>query len=331
MTTSSLRSTLALAALMAMGTAQAAEPRQSTPQPAATDPRLRELTYDPQAVVQVPTRRGEVTLIVLAPDEAITDVAAGLGGDCGKPESPWCIATQPGSRHVFIKPKSTANAANNMAIVTTKRLHSLRLEVLPDNSTRPPLYRLTIQPPSAKALERPGGAVARSPDPGTVASSAGLAALAAANTELIARLKTLKSAEQLVADRMQARPSVQNTNYTIAEGADSSDIAPTMVFDDGRFTYLKLPGNREVPAVFHVQGDGSEALLNTRMDQDLLVVDRVARKLVLRAGNAVISLHNEAFDVDGIPPEDGTTVPGLQRVLKTPGVRAGATLTGEAR
>ena len=74
----------------------------------AADPRLREVRYDPQSVVTVPVKRGIVTDIVLDGDEAITDVASGLGGDCSKPEASWCIAAQPGGRHIFVKPKSTA-------------------------------------------------------------------------------------------------------------------------------------------------------------------------------------------------------------------------------
>ena len=53
-----------------------------------------------------------------------------------------------------------------------------------------------------------------------------------------------------------------NSSYSIAEGSGSEDIVPTLVFDDGRFTYFRFPGNREVPAVFHVLGDGSETLVN---------------------------------------------------------------------
>ena len=119
-----------------------------------------------------------------------------------------------------------------------------------------------------------------------------------------------------MAERLQAKPQVKNTNYAIAEGADSQDIMPTLIFDDGRFTYLRLPGNREVPAVFHVLGDGSETLVNVRMEDDLLVVDRVSRRLMLRAGSAVVGIWNEAFDLDGAPPNEDTTVPGVQRVLK---------------
>jgi type IV secretion system protein VirB10 len=89
---------------------------------------------------------------------------------------------------------------------------------------------------------------------------------------------------------------VLNSHYSIAEGSASQDIVPTLVFDDGRFTYIRFPGNREVPAVFHVLPDGSETLVNTRMEDDLLVVDRVSRRLMLRAGQAVVGVWNEAFD-----------------------------------
>jgi type IV secretion system protein VirB9 len=115
---------------------------------------------------------------------------------------------------------------------------------------------------------------------------------------------------------MKVAPDVVNSDYSIAEGQGSMDIIPTLIFDDGRFTYLRFPNNREVPAVFHVLSDGSETLVNTRMEGDLLVVDRVSRRLMLRAGQQVIGVWNEAFDIDGIAPKAGTTVNGVERVLR---------------
>lgn len=283
----------------------------------AADPRLREIVYDPTAVVTLPTRRGEVTLITLAHDEQITELAAGLGADCARPEAPWCIAAQPGGRHVFVKPKSSALAPNNLAIVTDKRTHSIRLAVLADNDPKPPVYRLNIRPP-APAIPAASLAAAL-PTAASSQADANAAALRTASAQLLQALRTLKTPAQQLDERMQARPQVHNTQYSVAEGPSSQDIVPTLVFDDGRFTYLKFPGNREVPAVFQVQGDGSEALLNTHMDDDLLVIDRVSRRLVLRAGQAVVNLHNEQFDIDGVAPEGGTTVPGVQRLLRTPG------------
>jgi hypothetical protein len=68
------------------------------------------------AVVTVPVKRGVVTLVVLDADESITEVAAGLGGDCAKAESAWCVAAQPGGRNFFVKAKSSASAANRASI-----------------------------------------------------------------------------------------------------------------------------------------------------------------------------------------------------------------------
>lgn len=266
---------------------------------AQADPRLREQIYDPQAVVTVPVQRGVVTLILLDEDEAITEVAAGLGGDCARPESAWCIAAQPGGRHLFVKPRSRAQAPNTLAVITTRRVHSFRLVVGQSGA----VYRLQMRAPQAPPL--PVMAVPRTAVPAPAAPPP---------------LPELPrpSPGALVAERLQARPLVRNTAYALAEGPGSEDIVPTLVFDDGRFTYLRFPGNREVPAVFHVQGDGSETLVNARMEDDLLVVDRVSRRLMLRAGQAVVGLWNEAFDLEGAPPVQATTVPGVQRVLRLP-------------
>lgn len=268
----------------------------------SADPRLRELQYDPRAVVTVPVKRGVVTHVVLDADEVITELGAGMGGDCAKPEAVWCVAAQPGGRNIFVKPKSGASAPNNLAVVTDRRTHAFRFVVLPDGDARPPVYRLVVK---ARVL-RPAVTLPVATVPG----------LALPQLLLQTPLVSSPSAEELIAERMKATAQVLNSQYSIAEGAGSQDIVPTLVFDDGRFTYFRFPGNREVPAVFQVLPDGSESLVNTRMEEDLLVVDRVSRRLMLRAGQAVIGVWNEAFDLDGVPPADGTTVPGVQRLVR---------------
>jgi len=265
------------------------------------DPRLRTVTYDPAGVIAVPVKRGTVTLIVLAADESIAEVASGLGADCAKPDASWCVAAQPGGRTLYVKPKTLASAPNNLAVVTNRRIHNFRFIVLEDRDPRPPLYRLVVKAPAQPPASPPV------PDQHPPLSP--LPALA---------LPALPSPAQVVAERLQARPQVMNTRYSLAEGPKSEDIVPTLVFDDGKFTYLRFPGNREVPAVFQVLGDGSESLVNTRMEDDLLVVDRVSRRMMLRAGQAVVGLWNEAFDLDGTPPEQGTTVAGVRRLLRQP-------------
>lgn len=269
------------------------------------DPRLREVVYDPRAVVTVPVKRGVVTHIVLDDDEAITDVGAGLGGDCSKPETAWCIAALPGGHNIFVKPKTTANVPNNLAVVTDRRAYSLRFVVLADGDPKVPVYRLVIRPPVARAA-----AAAPVVEPPALPSP---------------RVEPLPSPQAVVAERMKATPEVLNADYSMAVGESSGDIVPTLVFDDGRFTYFSFAGNREVPAVFQVLGDGSETLVNARMEDKLLVVDRVSRRLMLRAGSAVVGIWNDAFDLEGRPPSGGTTVPGVERVIKAQASAVGRT------
>jgi type IV secretion system protein VirB9 len=52
---------------------------------------------------------------------------------------------------------------------------------------------------------------------------------------------------------------------------------------------------------------------------------------MLRAGLVVVGVWNEAFDLDGAPPADGTTVPGVQRVVKAEAGAAAATAVQEQR
>ena len=262
---------------------------------AQADGRLVALPYAGDRVVDVPVKRGIVTLIELASDEQISTVATGQGADCEQPAAQWCVAAPAGGRRLFVKPRAPAQGPNNLTVVTDRRVHVFRLLPMTERDKREPVYRLTVLAPPDKSATRPATAL---PLP-------------------LPELPPLRPADPAtVAERLQAAPEVVNTLYSAAEGEHAADILPTLVFDDGRFTYLRFANNREVPAVFHVQRDGTETLVNTRMEGDLLVVDRVSRRLNLRAGSAVVGLWNEAFDVDGQPPVLGTTVPGVAREVR---------------
>lgn len=259
------------------------------------DGRLMALPYAGDRVVDVPVKRGIVTLIELAADEQISTVATGQGADCEQPAAQWCVAAPAGGRRLFVKPRTAAQGPNNLTVVTDRRVHVFRLLPIAERDKREPVYRLTVLAPPDKPAVPPTPIV---PLP---------------ESEL-PPIRPVDPAN--VAGRLQAAPEVVNTLYSASEGEHAADILPSLVFDDGRFTYLRFANNREVPAVFHVQRDGTETLVNTRMEGDLLVVDRVSQRLNLRAGSAVVSLWNEAFDVDGQPPVQGTTVPGVAREVR---------------
>jgi type IV secretion system protein VirB9 len=280
----------------------------------AADPRIREIVYDPSRVIVVDVRKGHSTHVELEPGEAIRHVSSGLGADCAKPELPWCIDAKGGQEHIFIKAKSSATGGNTMAVVTDRRSYAFELRLIPDQVPRAALMRLVVRSEPVKPAGDPEQLAAVQRQLGAVqAAMARQAALEKAQAESL-RL------------RLKLAPEVVNTTYSIAVGKASDEIVPSLVYDDGRFTYMRFSGNREVPAVFQVSEDGSESMVNARMEDDMLVADRVTRRLVLRRGDAVVGVFNEAFDLEGRPPVGGTTAPGVER-----GLRASAEAQGKQR
>ena len=247
----------------------------------APDPRLRTVQFDAGTVVDVPVRRGQITQIVLGDDEQIVGIPiSGKGSNCSNEAHTWCVGKQ--GRDLFVKPKTGATSMN-LIVVTDRRRHVFLLH--PVEGAGLTLMRLTVAAPTV-------------PQP-------------------IAASPILPTARELIDARWQVKPMVRNSAYSVATGKDSEDIVPVMVFDDGTQTYFSFPNNRPIPAVFQISPDGSEEVVNARMDtDDLLVADRVGRRFVLRLGQSVAAIVNDAFDLDGVPPKDGTTVPGVARVVK---------------
>jgi type IV secretion system protein VirB9 len=261
------------------------------------DPRVRDLLYDGHSIITVNVRQGVVTEIDLDPNDLITFAATGYGSDCeGKDEqASWCIAALPGQHVVFVKPRSIAAGENNLQVVTKAgHSYSFVFALLGKTDKRDPVHRLLVRLPAPPPPPAPARAMSFAP------------------------LMAPPDPEKVVAERLaHAEPKVVNTSYSLAVGKDSDDIVPTLVFDDGRMTYFRFPGNREVPAVFQRDQAGAESMVNSEMDGDLLRVDRVGREFYLRSGNRAVRVWNDAFDINGRPSEGGTTVAGVERVLKT--------------
>jgi type IV secretion system protein VirB9 len=59
-------------------------------------------------------------------------------------------------------------------------------------------------------------------------------------------------------------------------------LRPSRISDDGRHTYIEWPRDRTLPAVYAVDPEGRESLVNGAMRDDLFVIDSVASKLIFR-------------------------------------------------
>jgi type IV secretion system protein VirB9 len=99
----------------------------------------------------------------------------------------------------------------------------------------------------------------------------------------------------------------------------SPALKPVAASDDGVHTRLRFAGNAEEPAVFVLNEDGSEALLNFSVDAGDVVLHRVARRLILRRGKLAGCIVNKGFSGVGERLNSNTV---SSEVLRTvPGAR----------
>jgi type IV secretion system protein VirB9 len=99
----------------------------------------------------------------------------------------------------------------------------------------------------------------------------------------------------------------------------SPSIAPTAASDDGVHTRLTFAAKAEQPAIFVLNEDGSESLLNFSMDEGDVILHRVARRLILRRGHLTGCVVNKGFTGAGDRLKSHTVSDEVERT--TPGVQ----------
>lgn len=295
------------------------------PEASPNDARIRIVTYKPNDVTLVRVQRGVVTRIMLESDEKIDPPVVGLSSDCTREADEWCISAIAGSNQITVRPRDNAHR-NNMELHTNKRDYSFVFEVIGEvedvshgkrgaprwqrAEAEQPFFRVVFEYPKPKPL------------------SAMTDTERAAAVDALLRRVDISAARPLPqkvdpdygmtpAQRLKAEGiQVRNTNYTKQVLAKGEDAEPSMVFDDGRFTYFEFPGAREIPAVFAYGSDGEPTRVNWHMNGNFIVVQRTARKFVLRLGDAVVGIFNEAFDATGIETPTSTVSPAVVREIK---------------
>jgi type IV secretion system protein VirB9 len=290
------------------------------------DRRIGFVDYQAFDVVVIPTALGVITRIILGEDEKITrHPDSGFPAACDEPLNEWCIRADIGQNQITVKPRKGATQLN-LEVSTDKRDYSFALHAMPGaEKSKSVLYRVVFRYP----MPTPPAAHVRLPSPASDASAipaddqksdSGGALITSTNTATATNSKR----QEL------AKPSVRNVAYSVKAQGNASSILPSIIFDDGRFTYLKFPKASEVPAVFAVDANGQEVRVafhaerlladphapNASVESDYLVMRRVARAFTLRLGDLVAEVINDKFDAEGIETHNGTTTPTLKREAK---------------
>jgi type IV secretion system protein VirB9 len=89
-----------------------------------------------------------------------------------------------------------------------------------------------------------------------------------------------------------APPVDRNHAYTYQ---GSAKALPTQMFDDGQATYFAFGRDDDLPAIFAIDPDGGEAVVNSHMQSGYIVVDRIAPGYVLRRGGEVTKVFNDGW------------------------------------
>ena len=286
----------------------------STPTHASGDNRIQFIDFNPNDVTHIKCVNGYITTIVFSQDEAVMNFASGYS-------TAWQFSHV--GNKFFLKP-AAPQGTTNLTIVTDKKIYMLDIELVdkPEDAT----YMLTYRYPDdarKAAAQAKADAAAKAAEQRRLADQAAVQAA----EEKRQQEKAEELGKKLAADdpnTVKDNPG-NNWNYSMNFGksAHSHDIAPARVFDNGRFTYFKFANNREIPAVYSVSRDDpddedaiQEAVVNSHIENDYLVVHGVYPEFRLRSGNGVVGVYNETYFGGGRKATNGTTVSGVDRIIR---------------
>lgn len=288
------------------------------PEASPNDPRIRVIPYKANDVTVIRVQRGTVTRIMLERDEKIEIPVVGLSSDCKSEHDEWCISAIVGSNQIFVRPRDNASR-NNMEMHTNKRDYSFAFQVVDDSKVSRgkradsdvAFFRVVFDYPRPKPLTENMSGADRAAAVDALLQRVAMSA-ARPIPQRVDPDYGMTPVQRLKAEGIQIR----NTNYSKQVLERGEDAEPTMVFDDGRFTYFEFPGAREIPAVFAHGSDGEPTRVNWHMSGNFVVVQRTALKFTLRLGNAVVGIFNEEFDRTGIETPTATVSPAVIREIK---------------
>lgn len=263
------------------------------PKGSSFDSRIQRIAYNENDVVEVNCYAGGSTQIALAPEEEILDIASGFS-------SGWEF--EPRRNNLYVKVKSLKGKDN---AVTKPVPGKWDTDLHVTTSHRIYTFQLILHPGEESSA---------------VADNKKIAYLIKFKYPAEEAAKSRAAAQQRAAEKRLSKDNEpRNWNYSMKVPPGSEGIAPSAAWDDGRFMYLKFPGNREFPSAFVVTSDGSESLVNTHVDPkkpDVLVIQQLTPELALRLGNQVVGVFNDSYDAYGVPAKNGTTVDGVKRTVK---------------
>ncbi len=241
---------------------------EKSPVPGPADARVRHVTYNPRDVVHILGHYGYQTLIRFADYEEIENISIG-------DSLAWQVVPNERGNLLFIKPIEE-NAATNLTIVTSapssqgltgvmQRVYVFSLRADSADHHQSEQFTWTVQfnyPEDETAL-----------------------------INLQDRQQTLAN-NAVLGQGLDADPAAWNFNYSFAGHREQ---VPVKIFDNGTFTYFEFDDRTDTPAIFLVDGNRRESLVNGVRQGKYVVVHRVGQQFTLRNGEVVTCIFNDSY------------------------------------
>lgn len=222
---------------------------------------IQEYEYEPNRIYQVRTGLGITTQIELSPNEQILDYSTGFSNG-------WDMSRR--DNVFYLKPKNVDVDTNMMVRTAT---HSY-------------IFELKVVATDWRALEQ--------------AKSAGVQY----KIKFVYPSDAVFDARKQEDDAPQPELSTQldksrqyNFDYLYATKTKQKWLIPINVYDDGRFTYVRMSDLKSIPtgnfpAVFAREREGSEDfVVNTTVEGNTIIVHGTYPYLVVRHGKNVVGLR----------------------------------------
>lgn len=262
-----------------------------TPRSCGSDPHIQCATYDPDQAYRVATMPGRAVMIQFEPGEHIINGGEGIGD--GKA---WHVAINDSG--AMLKP-GAPQPETNLLLVTNRRTYPLSLVDV--SAAQPATWILRFDYPDTRA--RAASAQLRRQQ----AVSAALGSQQGNGPAIPPSIVSVGAAKST------PLASVPEANIQYMMRGDRA-LAPTALWDDGRFTYFKYATTRDLPTIKTKLPDGSEATANSHIEGDTVVVHEVSNSFVIRYGQSVLGIRNDGYSPDGHYNRAGSSIPGSARI-----------------
>lgn len=229
-----------------------------TPHNGVTDARIKTISYHSADVFRITAHYGFSTVIEFGINENIETIA--LGDSQG-----WQTIKPERGNLLFIKPLET-NANTNMTVVTNKRIYTFELsaKAAQSHKSKNLSFRIKFIYPNEMDLA-------------------------------LANISKSNNNGFDPKDFTPAKVEADSWNFDYSYSGDKS-LRPVRAFDDGAFTYLQFTKQNRTPAVFAVDDQGNESIVNYSMKGKYLVVESLGRQFTLRDGSLATCIFNNSFE-----------------------------------